>query len=154
VLTFAVATPDHLASLLPNLRPEDVRELVSSTGHGPATALIHSLSLSEITVVALGEAQEVVAMFGLAAASETTGVPWMVASTAAPAHARDIARHSRPIADRMNARYPLLVNAADCRNSLHIRWLTWAGFELGEVTTEHAADGSPFITFHRSRTHV
>jgi len=154
MLRYAYAEPAHVRSLLPHLRDEDARELVSSTGKTPEEALLTALDLSGYRLVALGEDGEVVVLFGLASANDTIGVPWMVASKSIRRHARDVARASRDFADEMNSLYPLLMNAADSRNTLHLRWLEWAGFTLGATTTDHGKDGTAFINFHRTRTHV
>lgn len=141
------ATIDHVRQLLPTLRPEDAREVRSSTGRDPAVALCQSIGISAHAGVALDELDRVIFLYGVARVAEGIGAPWMVASTYLPEFGREIARRTWFWVDRFNAAYPLLTNRADLRNSVHLRWLRWAGFQFGQVVP--AQDGSPFIEFFR-----
>lgn len=141
------ATLAHAADLLPTLRPEDRREITSSSGLTAEASLARAVAVSERAWAALDDEDRVVLIFGVARMSKVVGSPWMLASTKINAHARQIARLTRPLVDALQVDFPILVNAADCRNTLHLRWLRWAGFTFTRITRSH--DGSPFVEFIR-----
>ncbi|MDP3869929.1 hypothetical protein [Phenylobacterium sp.] len=152
MLTQVPATLQHVRDLLPTLRPEDARELQSSSGGAPFVSMVRAIGLSDWSVAALDEDNLPVVLFGLARLDEGVGTPWMVASTKITQHALQVARFTRPIVAKMNRDYPILWNRADLRNSLHLKWLRWAGFRFGALVD--APDGSPFIEFSRIPTNV
>ncbi len=146
----APATLEHVAQLAPRLRDADRRELISSTGQDPQLVLSAALGVSDNAWAALDQEDNVVFLYGVAPGGAGEGFPWMVAADAVLIHARFIARHTRTFVDGMNAHYPLLRNFADCRNTLHLRWLRWAGFTFTRITTEFSKDGTPFVEFIRT----
>jgi hypothetical protein len=153
MLTYVPATPAHVHELLPDLRDEDRQELLSASGLDPAIALTLCLTASEVAWAALDPQGRPIVLFGASSPSPGLGSPWMVASRHIAAQAAAVARDTRPITEALNDRYPVLTNAVDSRNRLHIRWLQWAGFAF-TGTSITAADGTPFREFIRIKNHV
>jgi hypothetical protein len=120
---------------------------MSSSGRTAESSLGRAVAVSERAWAALDEHGHVVLLFGVARLSKATGSPWMVASTKIGPHARQIARLTRPLVDALQVDFPVLVNAADSRNKLHLRWLAWSGFTFTRQSL--AKDGTPFIEFIR-----
>ena len=147
------STLAHAAELAQDLRMEDAREIVSSSGKDPAFALASAVSRSELARTALDGDGRPVLIFGVARLGPGLGSPWLMASPKVAAHGRQIARLTRPLVDALQDDYPVLTNYADTRNELHLRWLRWAGFSLTRVTTAYATDGTPFVEFIRIRNH-
>lgn len=143
----------HVGLILPTLRPEDYQEIASASGKHPGAILAQGVGMGK-SWAALDEEDNPVLLFGVAPGGVGIGIPWLVASTGIVRHGRQIARLTRPLVDAMNEGYPVLRNFADCRNTLHLRWLRWAGFTFLQTSTDFAADGSPFVEFIRIRNHV
>ena len=143
------ATLEHLDQVAGNARPEDVAELLASSGDDPAQVLKHGHRVSSLCLagVVAGEAVCVVGVSPVCAAYGL-GSPWMVGTTALDRHARKFARVSRPVVEEMNRVYPHLANFVDNRNDKAIRWLEWMGFKF-YPPRPHGVLGLPFMLFER-----
>lgn len=145
------ATAEHCQWVAAHARPEDVDELWAAGRTTPSQCL--SLGLASGLLVHAGLVDgEPVCVFGVTPASLLSGVgcPWMVATPGVERVARRFAVLSRPVVDRMNAIFPMLVNFVDNRNVKAMRWLAWLGFEFGDQV-QHGPDGRPFSPFWRRR---
>ena len=60
-------------------------------------------------------------------------------------------RNSDHIVDFVQRHYPVLWNVIDVRNTTHIRWLQWCGFEFGQTFEALGAEGRSFREFWRHR---
>ncbi|WP_237353534.1 hypothetical protein [Xanthobacter sp. YC-JY1] len=76
------------------------------------------------------------------------GVIWLLGSDQLAAHSVEFLRQSQRWVERYNTQYPLLINRADARNALHLRWLQWLGFTLIREAP-WGAEGRPFVEFAR-----
>lgn len=150
-LTYVPATLAHVRELLPILREADAREIVSSTGKSPAEALAASVGASVSSHAALDPQGRIIMLLGLGEGGPGLGVPWMVASDLIGTQRVAVARDTYPVIDAMNRQYPVLLNHADTRNALHLRWMKWAGFTFTRTSTEWSVDGTPFVEIVRIR---
>ncbi|HVJ44378.1 MAG TPA: phage protein Gp13 family protein [Dongiaceae bacterium] len=80
-----------------------------------------------------------------------TGIIWMLASPdiASPEIRREFIQRSREMCDRLHERYTVLTNYIDARNTLHLRWLKWCGFEIVNTVQEFGHGRLPFHEFVR-----
>lgn len=116
--------------LAPHLRRADRDECFASYGD-PNDALPISVVMSTraFSVIA-PEREEPLAIFGWVEESAEFARVWMMGSDhlLTPDRRRLFLSESRRIVDLLNARFPLIGNDIDARNTLHIRWLKWLGF--------------------------
>lgn len=150
-LTIREALPSDAEEISFLLRPADRREIISCSGGDPLDRLVRAIAVSDRSWVAVDPSGTPVVLFGVAPVGPGVGSPWMVCTPAIRDHGRQIARLTRPLSGALHANYAVLTNFSDCRNTLHHRWLRWAGFSFTGVTTEYAHDGSPFVEFIRTK---
>lgn len=148
------ATPDHLKFIADNMRKADVDELMAMSGRTPQQAIEISLRNSDWCFVGLANDVPMCA-FGVGTVNllYRVGVPWLLGTNAIETHYRAFARGSVMWRDYMKARYDLLVNAVDARNTLSRRWLTWLGFTLSEAVPMGVSK-LPFYPFELRSGHV
>lgn len=137
--------------LAANLRPEDIREIASTTapGYSLDAILAFNVGASTEAYTVLDQSGGIMAMLGVAPAGDRTGSVWMHGSHLMSEHPVAFARHTPLVVDLLHRRYPILRNWADCRNKVHLKWLRWAGFRFIQVSTTFSNDGTPFVEFFR-----
>lgn len=123
----------HIKRVARRMRQAD-RDEVTATGFPcAAQALAHSLRHSGLayTVLINGRAE---AMFGVGDINILAGIggPWFLGTDALDAHRMAFLRGSRRWLPKLLARYEVLRNFVDVRNTASVRWLRWLGFTLSE----------------------
>lgn len=134
-----------------HLRPDDEREVQTSTGQPGAAVVPLALQTSReaytVWRVIAGLPRIPIAMFGVTNGTHGSGVVWFLGTDDIRSCSLAIVRESRKWLDHMSRHYVGLYNFADLRNDLHIRWCKLTGFTLGDTTQ---LNGSPFVFIHRS----
>jgi hypothetical protein len=148
------ALPEHVAPMLPIIRPEDVEELWAANRVSPEYALRHGIACSTASWTGTVDGRPV-CMFGVAPASMlgSVGVPWMIGTVEIDQHAKAFLRRNKAYVDRMATLYNYLVNYVDSRNTRAIVWLKWLGFTIHDAQA-HGPDGVPFHRFDMRANHV
>ena len=123
---FRLATKKDLKYLAPRLRFEDKREILSTAGMFPYTALYYSYLKSTIVFTIVNDKKEPVAIFGIA----LNGAIWLLATDKLKDIQFAFLKENKKVIDFLNTKYKILWNFVDCRNSLHIKWLKWCGFKF------------------------
>lgn len=140
-----------------NLRSEDEREIQAASGMHPSDVLPYCINkdthIWRIPPCQYGDNSTLVAVFGIDDHG-AIGVPWMVATREIEAHQMYFLRRCRQIVNEWSTRWPLLTNCVDARNTLHIKWLKWAGFEFVELIPEWGAAKLPFWRFEKRKLNV
>ena len=137
----------HLAE---NLREADLQEIEASFGGSPALSLEIGIKGGEARVACLPSGLPA-AIYGVTPlhTDDTIGVIWMVATKDFHLLHRQFLRESRKeIADLCKG-YRLVFNYTDARNSVHHRWIKWAGFTIIKRHEEWGAGKLPFYEFVR-----
>ncbi len=151
-----VSIESDAVDLAENLRTADLAELAANTGNHPKIVLLegHLKSHPCLSVVYEGRT---IAMFGVVpTTTPNIGAVWLLASKAMEPDRLPMAaklrflRASRRWVDWLNEQYPVLWNVVDARNTLHIDWLKWCGFELLRTIDNYGKQKRPFIEFARS----
>ena len=140
-----------VSDLVRNLRPEDHREIASTQGdvdHASLFAYAIGVSTSAFTAIEAASGR-VVCMGGVGPRGDGTGSVWLHGTPLMRTHALSLARMTPEAVKLLHRDFRILSNWADTRNTLHIRWLQWAGFRFLRTTTTHSLDGSPFVEFFR-----
>jgi len=147
------ATPADVSYIAPRLRKEDTEECHAATGLPNEDALMVGIKTARVVV---GMDDKPIAIFGVEPLTETTGAVWMAATPALtePPYITEFIRHSRAMCDKLHDEFPLLCNAVDARNTLHIRWLEWCGFIFINRHETYGHEKRPFLEFIRIKTNV
>jgi len=132
--------------LAPYLRQADRNEIAAASGQSPLEALTagYQLSSDPRTVTENGTP---IAMFGVVPVGPYKGVPWMLGSGQVEANWFSFIRRSRQEFDTLRRGWFCLENMIDERNTLHIRWIEWLGFELLERVDSYGVGRLPFWRF-------
>jgi len=140
--------------LAANLRPEDIREIASTTaaGYDLQAVLAFNVGISTAAFTIRDSEDRIMALVGAAPAGDRTGSVWMHGTNRMARHPVAFARHTPLVVNLLHSRYPVLRNWADCRNAVHLKWLQWAGFRFLQVSTTFSNDGTPFVEFFRKGT--
>lgn len=147
------ATEQDVAYLAPRLRAEDTAECSAATGMSTYDALMAGLRHARVI---LGQDEKPIAIFGVQPITDFTGAVWMACTPelAQPPYVTEFIRQSRAMCDKLNEEFPLLCNAVDERNTLHIRWLEWCGFIFINRHQHYGHEKRPFLEFVRIIPHV
>ncbi|MFN3558942.1 MAG: hypothetical protein ACK4UQ_06605 [Brevundimonas sp.] len=142
-----------LHDLANDLRSEDLDEIAASSGEDPLTALIASVFASETGFIILHD-DKPVCVFGaqpVAGMEADAGIAWMLGSPTMdkPSVARAILRQTADYVARLHARFPLLWNWVDARNTKSRAWLRWAGFSIISADPSHGLESRLFYQFAR-----
>jgi hypothetical protein len=139
------ATPFDAFALAPVLRVDDRNELSAvHAGEDPLMVLLYCMEVSDWTCAICSEEDgRVLGLCGVSPFLDYGG-PWMLASDDLVEHQTTFLRHTKAIVSVMHRNYPVLANIVDARNKAHIKWLLWAGFQLG---MDHPVDQNGF-TFY------
>jgi hypothetical protein len=135
------ASERDAVTLSRRLREADRREL-EACGVDYLEALLQGVRDGPSWTI-IGDLGRVVALFGCSA----SGAPWLLATDDLETHWRWFLRNSQEIVRLMQGDHPIITNAVDTRNDRHVRWLRWAGFDLGPIRT--TPSGVPFQLFAR-----
>jgi hypothetical protein len=148
------AIADHIPYLADHMRVADVSEVLAMSGRKPFDALDRSLSSSDVCFTATCD-DVPMCMFGVGTVNmlSRVGVPWLLGTDDVEKHYRPFSRGSVFWRDYMTARYDLLINAVDTRNTMSMRWLKWLGFTLHEAMPMGVSK-IPFHPFELRSAHV
>lgn len=136
--------------LASRLRQADKDEVRAAAGLLPVAALHEGILTSDPCHTMCKASGEVVAVFGVAPQPEPLlGGVWMLASPGLEDLQRPFLRKCRDWVDELNARYPILFNYVDARNTLHIKWLRWCGFTFINLHEAYGFERKPFYEFVR-----
>jgi hypothetical protein len=132
--------------LAPRLRQADRDECLAATGRTPEEELPGSVLSNTYTI--LDPAGVPIGLFGVhpLLTMPHVGAAWMVATDDLPKYARQFMTETPAWIDRLHEAFPVLVNLVDARNTVHIKWIEWAGFTL-LATRAYGPLGLPFIEF-------
>lgn len=129
------ATMEDLEYLAPRLREADIQEMKALDGSEPYPALVESFNASVLAKVMVDDEGNPFGIYGVApdVCSDCTdkGVSWMLGTDDLKKHSLWFCKtHLREL-EEMHSYFPIFGNYADVRNTVHIRWLQWAGFRFG-----------------------
>lgn len=111
-----------------NMRQDDAMEC-RARGHEPRESLVAGYAISSIALTVSLHDGTPIAMFGVVNSGVDVGACWLLGTPAIEKHRIEFLRNSRKWIDVLHAQYPTLWSWVDVRNSLHLRWLKWLGFE-------------------------
>jgi hypothetical protein len=139
-----------IPELAANLRQQDRDELDAAGRPDHLSTIRRAVSVSDWALTATVD-DEVACIFGVAPMGgllDPRGVPWMLGTDLVPQNRRALVRLAPQYIRAMLQAYPRLVNTVHARNTLAVRWLQRAGFELAPA---HDVNGEPFHVFEMHR---
>lgn len=142
--------PGDVEALAAGLREQDQAEL-DAAGHPDHLKTIQTAVAMSDWARTATVAGEVACIFGIAPLGtvlDPRGVPWMLGTDLVPQNRRALARLAPQYISAMLQAYPHLLNTVHARNTLAVRWLQRAGFELAPA---HDVNGEPFHLFEMHR---
>jgi len=148
-----VRTANHadIPLIASDMREADVAEVRASSGHTPEEALETGLNQTfGITKTICLPNDLPVGMFGVVPASQPrVGVVWMLAANNIKSIHRQFLRGSKEHLEVLCEGYDLVFNFTDARNSVHHRWIKWAGFKIINRCENYGVEQRPFLEFVR-----
>lgn len=124
--------------LAPRLRKADLQEIAACSGRDPVEVLQEGAALSAPSCTVIGNSGFVAAMFGVHPEGDF-GRVWLLGSDelCAPPLSRQFIRECRDFLAVMERPYNKTGNFIDQRNTVHIRWLKWLGYEFKPTVLLH-----------------
>lgn len=143
------ATIDDVKHIASNLREADKAECLAGSGMHPSYTLGFSFGFSSDCRV--GTVDDVpVCIFGVCETEPEEARIWMMGTPEVEKHATRFLRENKAVLDGYNDKYKKLTNHVDARNTKHIRWLKWLGFDIFEAVP-WGKYNMPFHPFERVR---
>lgn len=126
--TVRLATEADALSLASRLRKADKIEIEASGGKAK-DVLLGGVRSPDPTYVAVDENDNPHIIFGTAPSGDPLlGFVWMMATPAIKLSWIRLLRETPFWIERLYGNYSVLANVVHTENSVHIRWLKWAGF--------------------------
>ena len=145
MLTVRQATPQDAISLASRLRKEDLKELQAVGSLTPEESLLFGFTSPDPCYVAVDENDVPHILGGVYPSHDQfIGYVWLVASDALSDNWVWVLRNSKYWIERIQGHYKVLANVVHAENTLHIKWLRWAGFT---VLREVKFNGELFYEF-------
>lgn len=135
-------------TLADNLREEDLAEIKASVNRPALDVLLEGIRGGRTWVGV--DAEGPYGIFGVAPSQDPqVGHPWMLATPRLLQHQRQFLRECAGAVRELHRDYPVLRNYVDARNTVHIRWLAWCGFEFLRLHPHAGVEQIPFFEFQR-----
>lgn len=149
MITIRPSVVADAVSLADRLRPEDKEEVLAAGSISPLASLVTGVMVSRpcFTVLEDGTPQ---VMLGVVPSTEPeVGYVWLLASDIITRKPVTFMRQTQGWLDLFHQDYPILTNAVDARNTVHIKWLRSVGFTFIDTKPGHGPGSLPFHTFVR-----
>lgn len=147
------ATQLDCFTLSRKLRQADLDEIQASSGSTPYLALLRGLEHSAecYTILRSEAVYEPLAMFGVVSMDQNpaVGQVWFLGSDEIKTHSMEFLRKSKGWIENFHSGYPVLYNNIDARNTVHIKWLQWLGFQFINELHNYGYEGRTFYHFVR-----
>lgn len=153
-LTIREATVDDAVYLAPRLRKVDLMEAERAGISDVTESLAEAVTGGGMTLTVEDPDGVPQAIGGLNRDFDNPHVAtiWFVTTDDfVRKHRSEFLRRIRPILADITSPYEYVWNTVDATNSVHIRWLQWAGFNLSEPTSRYPGD-HPFHILSRKNT--
>ncbi len=153
MVTVRCVQPHDAKDLSLRLGDCDLREIQAVSGDHPLDALHRCILESVECYTALDRSGRPAAIFGVApdSADVDTGIIWLLGSDALRTERYAFLRSCPYWVQKFHRRYAVLWNYIDARNTQHMRWLAWCGFNFVERLESYGFEGRPFWRFVRNR---
>jgi hypothetical protein len=138
-----------VSDLAPRLRPADADEL-RANGREPLEGLRRAASLSAHLDAILAPDGRPIALYGFVDLGAYLACPWLLGSEdLVTKHRAWFIRQSPAIVSSGDYRWSSFWNRVDARNTVHVRWLRWVGFQV-DTPVAHGPFHLPFHNITRN----
>lgn len=134
-----------------NLRVADRLEIQAGSGKRPLQALHDAVDIStEAYTLFETKTMRPCCLFGIAPTESPIAAQiWCVGTDDVSMLAVGFLKKSIICVDAFQEKYPILMNAVDCRNTVHIRYLEWLKFKFIRIIPTYGVERRPFVEFCR-----
>jgi len=134
-----------------NLRVADRLEIQAGSGMRPLQALHAAVDMSiEAYTVFETKTMRPCCLGGIApTASPIAAQIWCVGTDDISVLSVGFLKSSVAYVNALQEKYPILMNAVDCRNTVHIRYLEWLKFKFIRIIPTYGVERRPFVEFCR-----
>lgn len=140
---------EDIPALADNMREADMAEVMAAAGLGPTEALFQGMMAGDTSVICLPD-DTPVGVFGVHPSPvKGLGIIWMLATNDFKLLHRQFLRECRKGLIDYCRPYRAVFNYTDARNSVHHRWIDWAGFTFIKRHEEFGFEKRPFLEFVR-----
>jgi hypothetical protein len=146
--------PGDIPQVVNNLRQADIEEWEAFSGVHPRN-LLPFLAYDPNTNALVNSDGVPVGLFGVTPFRDNhkVGIVWMVATPLLIKSQIEFLRKSVKWLDDVQCeKYPVLFNYVDARNTVHIRWLKWCGFQVISRKERWGAQSLPFYEIVRIKS--
>lgn len=147
-----LATKEDCKYVAENIRLDDKNEIHASSGELPINALLKGLKYSELPI-AIYHKNKCVAIFGVVNWGNS-GCIWLLGTDDIKLLKITFLRHCRTVLSFLNKRHKVIHNFVDARNTVHINWLRWLGFNFINKQEKYGHEERPFYEFVRIEKNV
>ena len=141
-----VATLEEAKFLSTRLRQEDIDECKANANVTPLEALVNGVKYSHLPFTVYNNDNPVMIM-GVIPHGKNLGMIWLLSSPEIQNFPIAFLRSSKGVLDCYNKSFPILYNYIDARNTLHMNWLKWLGFNFIKVHNHFGYEKRKFIEF-------
>jgi hypothetical protein len=142
------AEPQDAAEFAPLLRYADRLEIDAATMGDPEAVLRHGIEVSDLCCTVYYDG-EPICIFGIV--GDDFGSIWLLGTDLIEDHPIAFLRVSKAIVNHLRKSYSFLGNYVDARNTVHVRWLKWLGFDV-RPPIPHGPFKLPFHPFSWVKT--
>ena len=131
-----------------NLRQADREEVEASSGENPTLVMLMGLHGRCFVAV---EDDDPFLIFGVVPdeRDDRVGIIWLMGTDKTSKFPLTFLRQSKQWVEELGEGYEVLMNVIDERNSMHLTWLEWLGFEVVHRFEEYGVARLPFLLFER-----
>jgi hypothetical protein len=147
MLTPRPATQADIEWMAPRLRKADQDEVLAGGSPSVLASLEEGLRISDAPLVGVDEDDNPVVIFGRCRMTDLSYSVWLLATDDIHKHRTTFLRQGRDYLARLHDSVPVLFNAVDERNTLHIQWLRWLGFIFIKRHASIGPEKRPFLEF-------
>jgi len=130
-----------------NLRKEDIDEIKANSNSNPYHALYTGYKYSHLPLTIMNDENIPVMILGVIPHGKNLGMIWLLSSPEIKNISMPFLRNCRGVLDLFHKSYPVLYNYIDARNTVHVNWLRWLGFNFIKVHQQFGYEKRKFIEF-------
>jgi len=134
--------------MAPNLREQDVNEIMASSGSQPFEALWASFDASEECFTIIHEDGDIAGMFGVSYNGHFAS-PWLLGTDKLTETKRVMLPVAAKWVEEKVDQYSLLLNYVDVDNTVSRKWLKSLGFKFIKLIDDYGVGKKPFYQFVR-----
>ena len=146
-----VSDLEDVKELSKNLRKEDLDEIKANSNTNPSHALYTGVRFSHLPLTVMNE-DRVVMIMGVIPQGKNLGMIWLLSSPEIKNISIAFLRNCKGVLDLYHKSFPVLYNYIDARNTVHLNWLKWLGFNFIKEHEKFGYEKRKFIEFVKCAT--